>query len=230
MPQRQTTSGCDPFSRPCCFTAVFTVEFGRPPNHRSRSAAASPTPSIAVRSPALYSRVPASVSLCLRTRPAKATERCRNAHSLRAQRLPCLVDCLPGHQSARAVLPGVARQPPPTIGELTKVRQGPVVPVGGRRKSTRPGANGVVELTPFEFPDRLADLVPPPRKHRHRYRGVFAPNHMLRRPVTALAIGNISKRREAATGEHAAKAHAAEGCYGLKSLARTTPRGLRGRN
>jgi hypothetical protein len=51
---------------------------------------------------------------------------------------------------------------------------------GRGRKSTRPGANGVVELTPFEFLDRLADLVPPPRKHRHRYHGVFAPNHKLR--------------------------------------------------
>ncbi len=57
------------------------------------------------------------------------------------------------------------------------------------RKSTRPGANGVVELSPFEFLDRLADLVPPPRKHRHRYHGVFAPNHKLRPAVTALAIG-----------------------------------------
>jgi hypothetical protein len=56
---------------------------------------------------------------------------------------------------------------------------------GRGRKSTRPGANGVVELTPFEFLDRLADLVPPPRKHRHRYHGVFAPNHKLRRAVTA---------------------------------------------
>jgi hypothetical protein len=46
---------------------------------------------------------------------------------------------------------------------------------GRDRKSTRPGANGVVELSPFEFLDRLADLVPPPRKHRHRYHGVFAP-------------------------------------------------------
>ena len=50
---------------------------------------------------------------------------------------------------------------------------------GRGRKSTRPGANGVVELSPFEFLDRLADLVPPPRKHRHRYHGVFAPNHPL---------------------------------------------------
>jgi hypothetical protein len=54
---------------------------------------------------------------------------------------------------------------------------------GRGRKSTRPGANGVVELTPFEFLDRLADLVSPPRKHRHRYHGVFAPNHKLRRAV-----------------------------------------------
>jgi hypothetical protein len=56
---------------------------------------------------------------------------------------------------------------------------------GRGRKSTRPGANGVVELSPFDFLDRLADLVPAPRKHRHRYHGVFAPNHKLRSAVTA---------------------------------------------
>ena len=39
---------------------------------------------------------------------------------------------------------------------------------GRGRKSTRLGAGGVFELTPFKFLDRLADLVPPPRKHRHR--------------------------------------------------------------
>jgi hypothetical protein len=39
---------------------------------------------------------------------------------------------------------------------------------GRGRKSTRPGANGVVELSPCDFLARLADLVPPPRKHRHR--------------------------------------------------------------
>ncbi len=63
---------------------------------------------------------------------------------------------------------------------------------GRGRKSTRPGANGVVELSPFDLLDRLADLVPPPRKHRHRpptcnKPGVFAPNHKLRSAVTALA-------------------------------------------
>jgi hypothetical protein len=46
---------------------------------------------------------------------------------------------------------------------------------GRGRKYTRPGAGGVVELSPFEFLDQLADLVPPPRKHRHRYHGAFAP-------------------------------------------------------
>ncbi len=79
------------------------------------------------------------------------------------------------------------------------------------RKSTRPGANGVVDLSPFEFLDRLADLVPPPRKHRHRYHGVFAPNHQLRRAVTSLAIGNVGKRQEAATGGHGGDGYATEG-------------------
>jgi hypothetical protein len=82
---------------------------------------------------------------------------------------------------------------------------------GRGRKSTRPGANGVVELSPFEFLDRLADLVPPPRKHRHRYHGVFAPNHKLRSAVTALANGNVGKRRDAATDGHAVGGHAAGG-------------------
>jgi hypothetical protein len=79
------------------------------------------------------------------------------------------------------------------------------------RKSTRPGADGVVELSPCDFLDRLADLVPPPRKHRHRYHGVFAPNHKLRSAVTALAIGNVGVRRDAATGRHAVNGHAAGG-------------------
>jgi hypothetical protein len=41
---------------------------------------------------------------------------------------------------------------------------------------------------------------------------VFAPNHKLRRAVTALAIGNIGKRREAATGGHGGNADAASCC------------------
>jgi hypothetical protein len=83
---------------------------------------------------------------------------------------------------------------------------------GRSRKSTRPGANGVVELSPCEFLDRLADLVPPPQRHRHRYHGVFAPNHKLRPAITALAIGNIGKRREAVIGGHAAGGRATGGC------------------
>ena len=83
---------------------------------------------------------------------------------------------------------------------------------GRGRKSTRPGANGLVELSPFEFLDRLADLIPPPRKHRHRYHGVFAPNHRLRKAVTALAIGNVSKQREATTGGDGNDGRATGGC------------------
>jgi hypothetical protein len=69
----------------------------------------------------------------------------------------------------------------------------------------------VVELSPFEFLDRVADLVPPPRKYRHRYHGVFALNHRLRKAVISLAIGNIGKRGEDATGGHAVGGRVAEG-------------------
>jgi hypothetical protein len=52
------------------------------------------------------------------------------------------------------------------------------------------------QLGAFRLPV-LADLVPPPRKHRHRYHGVFAPNHRLRKAVTALAK---RQRRQAGRG------------------------------
>jgi hypothetical protein len=68
------------------------------------------------------------------------------------------------------------------------------------------------ELSPFEFLDRLADLVPPPRKHRHRYHGVFAPNHRLRKAVTALAIGNVGTQREATASGDGNDGHATGGC------------------
>jgi hypothetical protein len=45
-----------------------------------------------------------------------------------------------------------------------------------------------------------------------RYHGVFAPNHKLRRAVTALAIGNVGTRGEAGAGQHAGKAHATGCC------------------
>ncbi len=83
---------------------------------------------------------------------------------------------------------------------------------GRGRKSTRPGANGVVDLSPFEFLDRLADLVPPPRKRRHRCHGVFAPNHKLRRAVTSLAIENVGTWGVTATGGHAGDDHAKGAC------------------
>jgi hypothetical protein len=41
-------------------------------------------------------------------------------------------------------------------------------------------------LTPLELIDTIAALLPPPRKHRLRYFGVFAPNSPLREFVTAM--------------------------------------------
>ena len=56
-------------------------------------------------------------------------------------------------------------------------------------ESVKPGSGGSVSLmlTPLELIDRLAALIPPPRRHRHRYFGVLAPNAPLRSAVTALA-------------------------------------------
>jgi len=56
-------------------------------------------------------------------------------------------------------------------------------------ESAKPGPSGSVTLmlTPLELLDRLAALIPPPRRHRHRYFGVLAPNAPLRAAVTALA-------------------------------------------
>ncbi|WP_158002573.1 transposase [Methyloterricola oryzae] len=52
-------------------------------------------------------------------------------------------------------------------------------PESGRQSELYPG--------PLEFSDRLAALVPPPRKHRQRYHGVLAPNSSLRPAVTVYA-------------------------------------------
>ncbi len=46
---------------------------------------------------------------------------------------------------------------------------------------------GELVLTPLELIERIAQLVPPPRTHRHRYYGVLAPNSPLRAAVTAMA-------------------------------------------
>jgi hypothetical protein len=59
--------------------------------------------------------------------------------------------------------------------------------------SIKPGPRGGVSLllTPLELIERLAALIPPPRRHRHRYYGVLAPNAPLRAAVTALAGAKV---------------------------------------
>jgi hypothetical protein len=47
--------------------------------------------------------------------------------------------------------------------------------------------SGELVLTPLALINRIAQLVPPPRTHRHRYYGVLAPNSPLRAAVTAMA-------------------------------------------
>jgi len=49
--------------------------------------------------------------------------------------------------------------------------------------------------------ERLGQLLPPPRKHRHRYNGVFAPNAPLRAAVAALAQVETDAAQEPADTE-----------------------------
>ncbi len=51
----------------------------------------------------------------------------------------------------------------------------------------RHDGQALLRLTPAEFLNRIAILIPPPRRHRHRYHGVFAPNAPLREQVTKRA-------------------------------------------
>lgn len=92
-----------------------------------------------------------------------------------------------------SVVGGRDDQPERIRYTLSRHKRGQWVGPGRSKKATTPDAQGVVSLSPHEFLSRLADLVPRPRKHRHRYHGVFAPNHPLRPLVTALAIGNAFK-------------------------------------
>ena len=71
-------------------------------------------------------------------------------------------------------------------------------------ESKKPGPGGKVSvlLTPHQLLDRLSALIPPPRRHRHRYYGVLAPNSPYRPAVTALAAA------ESACNEGKGKAEA----------------------
>jgi hypothetical protein len=54
-------------------------------------------------------------------------------------------------------------------------------------RSPKPQRDGITALTPtpLELIDHLAALIPPPRRHRHRYHGVLAPNAPLPPRCTA---------------------------------------------
>ena len=70
-------------------------------------------------------------------------------------------------------------------------------------ESIKPGPGGSVSLllTPLELIERLAALIPPPRRHRHRYYGVLAPNAPLRESVTAMVAEKVDATLPAAMTE-----------------------------
>uniref|UniRef100_UPI0002D9D72B IS91 family transposase n=1 Tax=Thiorhodovibrio frisius TaxID=631362 RepID=UPI0002D9D72B len=68
----------------------------------------------------------------------------------------------------------------------------------------KPQRNGItaLTLTPLELIDHLAALIPLPRRHRHRYHGVLAPNAPLR--AAAVVLGRDLTDDPSASAELAA--------------------------
>ena len=62
-------------------------------------------------------------------------------------------------------------------------------------ESSKPLPNGRMSITldPLELIEKLSLLIPPPRKHRHFYHGVLAPNSSLRKKVAAKANLVVNK-------------------------------------
>ena len=108
-----------------------------------------------------------------------------------------------GGQERRSVVPGTGDRPEWVRYALPRHKRGGREGPGRARKLTRAGTSGVVDLSLIEFLDRLAALIPPPRKHWHLYHGCLHPTTRSGGAGTALAIGNIGKRQEAVTGGHA---------------------------
>jgi len=54
-------------------------------------------------------------------------------------------------------------------------------------KPTHTGKKSI-QLDPIEFLDKIAAFIPPPRRHRHHYHGVFAPNAPIRPLIVKTAV------------------------------------------
>ena len=65
-----------------------------------------------------------------------------------------------------------------------------------RYRLSKPRTDGgtALRLTPLELIARLAALIPPPRRHRHRYHGVLTPNSPYRAQVRALGRGQAEQK------------------------------------
>ena len=74
------------------------------------------------------------------------------------------------------------------------------MPAGEKLKYVLSKSNKTRELylKPYELLDRLALLIPPPRRHRHMYHGVLASNSPLRSKIVAFAGKEIVNRAQKA--------------------------------
>jgi hypothetical protein len=102
------------------------------------------------------------------------------------------------------LLPGRDGRPERIRYALPRHKRGTWIGPGRARKSSAPDAQGVIHLSPHELLDRLADLVPPPRKHRHPpaggWRGGRAKPRLWLRPPQAAGAMDGPATLKPATG------------------------------
>jgi len=90
----------------------------------------------------------------------------------------------------------------------------------------RPDGSWQLTLTPLELLDRLARFIPPPRRHLHRYHGVFAPHAALRAQVAALAGEVVAAAVASATPQSVASGAALAAVSETQSAAPAAPENL----
>lgn len=73
-------------------------------------------------------------------------------------------------------------------------------------------------LAPDEFLDKISLLIPPPRKHRHHYHGVLAPNSPMRSAVVSYANRPLPRKLVLPPEEPPAQTEEEQGSAGYRSL------------
>ena len=113
---------------------------------------------------------------------------------MRLQSTPCSAGSAAGSCGSPSATARSPPRSPPTSPAGTTAAGFHCTPPCTSRPTIAPASNACCATAPapLELLDRLATLIPPPRRHRHHYAGVFVPHASLRARVTACAGQSVA--------------------------------------